>query len=96
MFIKEYSFVAKNNKAMKIDLHEITIRDLCASYEDLSIQEEGITGYGGRLNIRPKYQREFVYDEKKRNAVMETVWQNFPLNVIYSPAMNEQIEMVRC
>ena len=45
---------------MKIDLHEITIRDLCASYEDLSIQEEGITGYNGRLNIRPKYQREFV------------------------------------
>ena len=68
---------------MTIDLHEITIRDLCASYEDLSIQEEGITGYGGRLNIRPKYQREFVYDEKKRNAVMETVWQNFPLNVMY-------------
>jgi hypothetical protein len=68
---------------MTIDLHEITIRDLCASYEDLSIQEEGITGYNGRLNIRPKYQREFVYDEKKRNAVMETVWQGFPLNVMY-------------
>lgn len=68
---------------MTIDLHEITIRELCASYEDLSIQEEGITGYNGRLNIRPKYQREFVYDEKKRNAVMETVWQNFPLNVMY-------------
>ena len=77
------SSVAKNNTAMKIDLHEITIRELCASYEDLSIQEEGITGYNGRLNIRPKYQREFVYDEKKRNAVMETVWQNFPLNVMY-------------
>lgn len=68
---------------MTIDLHEITIRDLCASYEDLSIQEEGITGYSGRLNIRPKYQREFVYDEKKRNAVMDTVWQGFPLNVMY-------------
>ena len=68
---------------MTIDLHEITIRELCASYEDLSIQEEGITGYNGRLNIRPKYQREFVYDEKKRNAVMDTVWQNFPLNVMY-------------
>ena len=81
--ILESSSDAKNNIAMTIDLHEITIRELCASYEDLSIQEEGITGYNGRLNIRPKYQREFVYDEKKRNAVMETVWQNFPLNVMY-------------
>ena len=33
--------------------------------------------------IRPKYQWEFVYDEKQRNAVMDTVWQNFPLNVMY-------------
>ena len=68
---------------MDIKLHQIKIRELCESYEDLSVQEEGITGYGGRLNIRPKYQREFVYDEKKRNAVMETVWQGFPLNVMY-------------
>ena len=68
---------------MKIELHQIKIRELCANYTDLSVQEEGITGYNGRLNIRPKYQREFVYDEKKRNAVMETVWQGFPLNVMY-------------
>ncbi len=68
---------------MKIDLHEIKIRDLCAGYEDLSVNEEGITGYGGRLNIRPKYQREFVYDVPKRNAVMDTVWNGFPLNVMY-------------
>ncbi len=68
---------------MKITLYEIKIRDLAEGYEDLSIQEEGIVGYGGRLNIRPKYQREFVYDDKKRNAVIDTVWNNFPLNVMY-------------
>ncbi len=68
---------------MKIELHQIKIRELCESYQDLSISEEGITGYKGRLNIRPKYQREFVYDDKKRNAVMDTVWQGFPLNVMY-------------
>lgn len=68
---------------MKIELHQIKIRELCESYQDLSISEEGITGYKGRLDIRPKYQREFVYDDKKRNAVMDTVWQGFPLNVMY-------------
>ncbi len=45
--------------------------------------EEGVSGYGGILNIRPKYQREFVYDEKKRNAVMDTIRKDFPLNVMY-------------
>ena len=58
---------------MKIELHEVRVRELCADYNDLSIQEEGIVGYGGRLNIRPKYQREFVYDEKQRNAVMNGI-----------------------
>ena len=68
---------------MHIELHEITIRELAEGYQDLSVFEEGITGYGGRLNIRPKYQREFVYDDKKRNAVIDTVWNNYPLNVMY-------------
>ena len=68
---------------MNIKLKPIKVRELCASYKDLSVQEEGIVGYGGRLNIRPKYQREFVYNDKQRNAVIDTVWQGFPLNVMY-------------
>jgi hypothetical protein len=66
---------------MKIELHEITVREVAAGYADNA--EEGVVGYGGRLNIRPKYQREFVYDDKKRNAVIDTIRKNFPLNVIY-------------
>lgn len=66
---------------MKIELHEIAIREVVDQYTDLA--EEGVTGYGGKLDIRPKYQREFVYDEKKRNAVIDTINKNFPLNVIY-------------
>ncbi len=77
---------------MKIELHQIKIRELAENYEDLSLQEEGITGYGGRLNIRPKYQREFVYDNKKRNAVMETVWKGFPLNVMYWAVVDDASE----
>ena len=45
--------------------------------------EEGVIGYNGKLNIRPKYQREFVYDEKKRNAVIDTIMKGYPLNVMY-------------
>jgi hypothetical protein len=66
---------------MKIELHEISIREIAEKYIDNA--EEGVIGYDGRLNIRPKYQREFVYDEKKRNAVIDTIGKNFPLNVMY-------------
>lgn len=66
---------------MKIELHEISIREIVENYVDNA--EEGVIGYNGKLNIRPKYQREFVYDVTKRNAVIETIRNNFPLNVMY-------------
>ena len=66
---------------MKIELKEITVREVASGYLDSA--EEGVVGYGGLLDIRPKYQREFVYDEKKRNAVIDTIRKGFPLNVMY-------------
>lgn len=67
---------------MKIQLHdEITVRDLAEGYVDN--QEEGVVGFGGKLNIRPPYQREFIYKDDKRNAVIDTITKSFPLNVMY-------------
>ena len=53
---------------MEIKLHEITIRDVVNGYVDN--QEAGVVGYGGKLDIRPPFQREFIYNEKERNAVI--------------------------
>ena len=66
---------------MKIELHKITIRELVEGYVDDA--EAGVHGYGGKLDIRPAYQRNFVYKEKERNAVVTTVMRGFPLNVMY-------------
>jgi hypothetical protein len=66
---------------MKIDLHRISIYDVIAGYKDSA--EEGVVAYNGKLDIRPKYQREFVYTGKQRNAVIETIKNGFPLNVMY-------------
>jgi len=66
---------------MKIELHEIPIKDIVKGYVDN--QEEGVLGYDGKLNIRPKYQREFVYKDQQRDAVIDTIVKNFPLNVMY-------------
>jgi hypothetical protein len=66
---------------MKIVLHNIKISELVAGFEDKA--EEGVRGYGGHLNIRPSYQREFIYKEKQRNEVIQTVRKNFPLNTMY-------------
>jgi len=66
---------------MKIDLHRIPVREVITGYKDSA--EEGVVAFSGNLDIRPKYQREFVYDDKKRAAVIETIEQGFPLNVMY-------------
>lgn len=66
---------------MKITLHEIPVREVFDGFRDDA--ENGVVGYGGRLNIRPAFQREFVYDDKERNAVISSMKKGFPLNVMY-------------
>ena len=66
---------------MKIQQLDLTIRDLVAGYYDDG--DDGVVGYGGALDIRPAFQREFIYDTKERNAVINSVLEGFPLNVMY-------------
>lgn len=66
---------------MKIQLKEITVRELTSGYQDND--ENGVIGFGGKLDIRPPYQREFIYKDKQRDAVIDTITKDFPLNVMY-------------
>ena len=66
---------------MEIKLKEITVHELADGYQDN--EEDGVVGYGGKLDIRPPYQREFIYKDKQRDAVINTVTKDFPLNVMY-------------
>ena len=67
---------------MEIKLHEITVRDVFEGYyNDESTGQ--VVAFGGALNVRPAYQREFVYDDKKKKAVMNSILHQFPLNVMY-------------
>ena len=66
---------------MQINLRQIRVEDLVEGYSDDG--EGGVRGYGGRLDIRPPFQREFVYGPKQRVAVIDTISKNHPLNVMY-------------
>ncbi len=63
------------------DFEKITVRDVIAGYKDDG--ENGVVGYGGKLNIRPAYQREFIYGQKESDAVIKTVRAGYPLNTMY-------------
>lgn len=66
---------------MQIELKEISLRELTAGYADNA--ENGVVALGGKLDVRPPFQREFVYGKKQREAVIDTVTHDFPLNVMY-------------
>ena len=52
---------------MNIELKEITIKELSEGFQDNN--ENGVVGFGGKLDIRPPYQREFIYKDKQRDAI---------------------------
>lgn len=69
---------------MKTKLLPVTIRDLILGYKDDSVNGGAVVGYSGNLNIRPPYQREFIYDkDEERKAVIHSIANKFPLNVMY-------------
>ena len=78
---------------MKIELLDLTVQELVEDYEDAG--EDGVTGYGGKLDIRPPFQREFIYNDKERNAVIDSILKGFPLNVMYwSDRENGEFEII--
>lgn len=68
---------------MKIERRKITIGELVEGYRDDSDGEGGVVGYSGQLDIRPPYQREYVYSGRQRDDVIRSVLAGFPLNVMY-------------
>lgn len=66
---------------MEVIFNNIKVRDLVTNYADLG--EHGVKGYHGKLDIRPAYQREFVYKDKQREAVINSINNGYPLNTMY-------------
>lgn len=58
---------------MKIDRIRITVRDLIDGYIEKGENGiEGVVAYGGKLDVRPAYQREYVYSGKDRDEVIHS------------------------
>ena len=60
---------------------KITIRDLVKGYKNSD--EDGVYGFGGDLIIRPEFQREFVYKDAQRDAVVDSVMNGYPIGIMY-------------
>ena len=66
---------------MTIKQISVTVGEITQGY--VNNEEQGVRGYNGLLDIRPPYQREFIYNDKEQQAVINTVLHGYPLNVMY-------------
>ena len=59
---------------------KLTIRDLVDSFFE-NTKTNQVTAFGGKLNVRPPYQREFVYELDKQKAVINTVLSGYNVSI---------------
>lgn len=79
---------------MIIEELKYKIRNIVKGYVD--DDENGVRAFSGCLDVRPPYQREFVYDDDKQKKVIDTVMKSFPLNVFYwgTTGISGQFELI--
>lgn len=75
---------------MTIKQISVTVGEITQGY--VNNEEQGVRGYNGQLDIRPPYQREFIYNDKEQQAVINTVLKGYPLNVMYWVKRGEDAE----
>lgn len=61
-----------------------TVADICKGFVFDKNDNKGLFGLGGQLIIQPEYQRNYIYDDGKKDvAVVESLLKGYPLGLIY-------------
>ena len=70
---------------MKTTLHtDWTVGDICKGFTFDKNEGKGLFGLDGQLIIQPEYQRNYIYDDGKRDvAVVESILKSYPLGLMY-------------
>lgn len=78
---------------MKTELRtDITISDLCKGFQYNENEGKGLFGMNGKLIIQPEYQRNYIYNDGKKDvAVVQSVLRGFPLGLIYFTLRDDEM-----
>lgn len=67
---------------MKVTAKSFTLKEIASGYHEDTITN-AVVGMDGRLDIRPKYQREFRYQKDKQDKLIQSVLSNYPISIMY-------------
>lgn len=80
---------------MKTDLRRYTVEEVVEGFVYNELEGKGLFGLAGRLVIQPEYQRNYIYNDGKRDvAVIESLLKGYPLGLIYFNVVDERLEVL--
>lgn len=82
---------------MNTVLHtEWTVGDICKGFVYNELEGKGLFGLDGRLTIQPEFQRNYIYNDGKKDvAVIKSLLAGYPLGLLYfSRADGDRLEVL--
>lgn len=80
---------------METNLKRRTVTELCEGFVYNETEGRGLYGLNGQLVIQPEYQRNYIYNDGKRDvAVIDSLLKGYPLGLFYFVDTGEQLEVL--
>ncbi len=80
---------------MKTDLKRYTVEEVVDGFVYNELEGKGLFGLAGQLVIQPEYQRNYIYNDGKRDvACIHSLLQGYPLGLIYFNVVGQGLEVL--
>ena len=80
---------------MKTELKHYTVEEVLKGFVYNELEGKGLFGLDGRLVIQPEYQRNYIYNDGKRDvAVIDSMLKGYPLGLIYFNVEGQTLEVL--
>ena len=80
---------------MKTDLKHYTVAEIVEGFVYNELEGKGLFGLAGKLVIQPEYQRNYIYNDGKKDvAVIDSLLKGYPLGLIYFNVAGDTLEVL--
>jgi hypothetical protein len=80
---------------VRTTLKNYTVKDVVDGFVYNELEGKGLFGLSGRLVIQPEYQRNYIYNDGKRDvAVIDSLLKGYPLGLIYFNVNGNTLEVL--
>lgn len=80
---------------MKTDLQNYTVEKVLSGFVYNELEGKGLFGLAGKLVIQPEYQRNYIYNDGKRDvSVIDSLLKGYPIGLIYFNVVGDHFEVL--